>query len=252
MSVTMWATALAWPPNLFETYAVTVVATMLLGAIFFTEGAQSTLMLFPLIIGGVCLLASVAGTYMVKLGSSNNIMAALYKGFLGAAVISAIALLPITLIYLGGEEYTGGGATFSGWNIYVCTLVGLAVTGLLIWITDFYTNTTHRPVRKIAGSLDHGTRHQHHRRPRRVDGSLRHADHRDLRRHPGGLPLGRPLRHRDRGDHHAGADRPRGLARRLWSGDRQRGWHRRDVRASPPRFETPPMPSMRSATPPRP
>ena len=136
--------------DLFETYAVTVVATMLLGAIFFTEGTQSTLMLYPLIIGGICLLASVVGTYFVKLGSSNNIMAALYKGFLAAAILSAVALLPITLFFLGGDQYTGGGATFSSWNIYVCTLVGLAVTGLLIWITDFYTNTTHRPVKKIA------------------------------------------------------------------------------------------------------
>ena len=135
--------------DLFETYAVTVVATMLLGAIFFTDAAQSTLMLYPLIIGGVCLLASVVGTYFVKLGSSNNIMAALYKGFLAAAILSAIALLPITLFFLGGE-YAGGGTTFNGWNVYVCTLVGLAVTGLLIWITDFYTNTTHRPVKKIA------------------------------------------------------------------------------------------------------
>ena len=136
--------------DLFETYAVTVVATMLLGAIFFSEANQATLMLYPLIIGGVCLLASVAGTYMVKLGASNNIMTALYKGFLGAAAISAVALLPITLIFLGGEEYTGGGKTFSAWNVYVCALAGLAVTGLLIWITDFYTNTTHRPVKKIA------------------------------------------------------------------------------------------------------
>jgi len=136
--------------DLFETYAVTVVATMLLGAIFFAEAAQSTLMLYPLIIGGVCLLASVVGTYFVKLGSSNNIMAALYKGFLAAAVLSAVALLPITLFFLGGTDYDGGGVTFSAWNVYVCTLVGLAVTGLLIWITDFYTNTTHRPVKKIA------------------------------------------------------------------------------------------------------
>ena len=136
--------------DLFETYAVTVVATMLLGAIFFSEANQATLMLYPLIIGGVCLLASVAGTYMVKLGASNNIMTALYKGFLGAAAISAVALLPITLIFLGGESYTGGGKTFSAWNVYVCALAGLAVTGLLIWITDFYTNTTHRPVKKIA------------------------------------------------------------------------------------------------------
>ena len=136
--------------DLFETYAVTVVATMLLGAIFFADSMQGTLMLYPLIIGGVCLLASVAGTYMVKLGSSNNIMAALYKGFLGAAIISAIVLLPVTLLFLGGTEYSGGGATFGAWGVYICTLVGLAVTGLLIWITDYYTNTTHRPVKKIA------------------------------------------------------------------------------------------------------
>ena len=143
--------------DLFETYAVTVVATMLLGAIFFAtpgdtgiNATQGTLMLYPLIIGGICLLASVAGTFMVKLGASNNIMAALYKGFLGAAVISAIILLPVTLFFLGDVQYEGGGATFGAWSVYVCTLVGLAVTGLLIWITDFYTNTTHRPVKKIA------------------------------------------------------------------------------------------------------
>jgi len=136
--------------DLFETYAVTVVATMLLGAIFFAEANQATLMLYPLIIGGVCLLASVAGTYMVKLGASNNIMTALYKGFLGAAAISAVALFPITMIFLGGVDYVGGGKTFSAFNVYVCALAGLAVTGLLIWITDFYTNTTHRPVKKIA------------------------------------------------------------------------------------------------------
>ena len=137
--------------DLFETYAVTVVATMLLGAIFFTDAAQSALMLFPLIIGGICLLGSVAGTYLVKLGPSNNIMAALYKGFLGAAIISAAILLPVTLLFLGGATYSGGGAVeFGAWSIYGCILVGLMVTGLLIWITDYYTNTTHKPVKRIA------------------------------------------------------------------------------------------------------
>ncbi len=137
--------------DLFETYAVTVVATMLLGAIFFTGEAQAALMLFPLLVGGICLLGSVAGTYLVKLGPSRNIMSALYKGFLGAAIISAIVLFPITLLFLGGSTvYDGGGASFTGWAVYGCTLVGLLVTGCLMWITDYYTGTNHRPVQKIA------------------------------------------------------------------------------------------------------
>jgi K(+)-stimulated pyrophosphate-energized sodium pump len=124
---------------------------MLLGAIFFTGAVQTTLMLFPLIIGGVCLLGSVIGTFMVKLGPSNNIMAALYKGFLTAAIVSAVVLLPITLLFLGtSTPYEGGGTSFTGWGVYGCTLVGLLVTGCLMWITDYYTGTLHRPVQKIA------------------------------------------------------------------------------------------------------
>jgi K(+)-stimulated pyrophosphate-energized sodium pump len=137
--------------DLFETYAVTVVATMLLGAIFFTGAGQASFMLFPLVVGGVCLLGSVLGTYLVKLGPSRNIMAALYKGFLGAALFSAVVLLPITLLFFGGRTvYQGGGTSFTGWGIYGCILVGLLVTGFLMWITDYYTGTTHRPVQKIA------------------------------------------------------------------------------------------------------
>jgi K(+)-stimulated pyrophosphate-energized sodium pump len=143
--------------DLFETYAVTVVATMLLGAIFFTGDVQTSLMLYPLIVGGICLLGSVIGTFMVKLGPSNNIMAALYKGFLAAAIVSAVVLLPVTLLFLGsGTIYEGGGASFSGWGVYGCTLVGLLVTGCLMWITDFYTGTTHRPVQKIADASKTG------------------------------------------------------------------------------------------------
>jgi K(+)-stimulated pyrophosphate-energized sodium pump len=137
--------------DLFETYAVTVVATMLLGAIFFTGETQASFMLFPLVVGGVCLLGSVLGTYLVRLGPSRNIMAALYKGFLGAALFSAVVLLPITLLFFGGNTvYLGGGASFTGWGVYGCILVGLLVTGFLMWITDYYTGTTHRPVQKIA------------------------------------------------------------------------------------------------------
>ena len=152
--------------DLFETYAVTIVATMLLGAIFFTGQAAATLMLFPLIIGGVCLLASIAGTYMVKLGSSNNIMAALYKGVIVAGAIAVVALIPFTMLVLGfggtvyeakvGETVV---ASFTGRQVYYCALTGLAVTGLLIWITEYYTGTDYRPVKSIAKSstTGHGT-----------------------------------------------------------------------------------------------
>ena len=151
--------------DLFETYAVTTVATMLLGAIFFTGAQAASLMLFPLVVGGICLLASIAGTFLVKLGSSNSIMGALYKGFWGAAGISLVVLIPVTWIVLGFGtvfEARAGGAvvtTFSGLNIYICTLVGLAVTGLLMFITEYYTGTNYRPVQSIAKSstTGHGT-----------------------------------------------------------------------------------------------
>ncbi|MFZ1426313.1 MAG: sodium-translocating pyrophosphatase [Geminicoccaceae bacterium] len=146
--------------DLFETYAVTIVATMLLAAIFFTGTQAGTLMMFPLVIGGVCLLASIAGTYLVKLGPSNNIMGALYKGFWGSAIISGIALLPVTALVLGlgtvyGDPVTGP----TGLKLYYCSLVGLGVTGLLMWITDYYTGVNHRPVLSIAKSstTGHGT-----------------------------------------------------------------------------------------------
>ena len=151
--------------DLFETYAVTVVATMLLGAIFFTGAEAATLMLYPLVVGGVCLLASIAGTYLVKLGANNNIMAALYKGFWGAAGISLVLLLPITALVLGfGTTYEAKigetvVASFNGFHVYICTLVGIAVTGLLIFITEYYTGTDYRPVKSIAkaSTTGHGT-----------------------------------------------------------------------------------------------
>ncbi|MEZ5859705.1 MAG: sodium-translocating pyrophosphatase [Geminicoccaceae bacterium] len=152
--------------DLFETYAVTVVATMLLGAIFFTGETTATLMIYPLAVGGICLLASIAGTYLVKLGPKNNIMGALYKGFWGAAGISLVALLPVTAMVLGfgatGYEAKIGDtvvSSFGGRHVYYCTLVGLAVTGALMWITEYYTGTNYRPVKSIAKSstTGHGT-----------------------------------------------------------------------------------------------
>jgi K(+)-stimulated pyrophosphate-energized sodium pump len=137
--------------DLFETYAVTTVATMLLAQIFVTGEAQATAMLLPLAIGGVCILGSIVGTYFVRLGSSENIMGALYKGLVAAAVVSAvlIAIIIARMIGFGGQLQVGDAAV-SGTSLFLCCLVGLAVTGLLVWITEYYTSTAYRPVRSVA------------------------------------------------------------------------------------------------------
>ena len=137
--------------DLFETYAVTIVATMLLGAIFFTGEARETMMFFPLVVGAVCIVGSVAATFFVRLGASNSIMGALYKGFIASAVISAV-LIAVVIAWMMGFDttYDAGGRTISGMRLFVCTLIGLGVTGLIVWITEYYTGTDHRPVRQIA------------------------------------------------------------------------------------------------------
>jgi K(+)-stimulated pyrophosphate-energized sodium pump len=144
--------------DLFETYAVTVVATMLLGAIFFVGDVQSKLMLYPLVIGAVCIIASVAATFFVRLGAGQNIMGALYKGFIASAVISAILIAIVTFAFLGvGTEFTtSNGTVFTALNLFWCSLTGLVVTGLIVWITEFYTGTNHRPVRSVANASTTG------------------------------------------------------------------------------------------------
>ncbi len=135
--------------DLFETYAVTIVATMLLATISFSNSEIIQGMEYPLFIGGVCILASIIGTFFVKLGSSNNIMAALYKGFVATAVISAILIFFVTK-YTFSENYL---------SYFYCALVGLIVTGLIVWVTEYYTSTEYRPVKSIAKSSEtgHGT-----------------------------------------------------------------------------------------------
>ncbi|MCK5778444.1 MAG: sodium-translocating pyrophosphatase [Rhodospirillales bacterium] len=144
--------------DLFETYAVTVVATMLLGAIFFVEAVQEQMMLFPLVIGGVCIIGSVAATWFVKLGANKSIMGALYKGFIASAVISAI-LIGGTVSYLLGwsNEFTmSNGVVITGTDLYICAIVGLVVTGLIVWITEYYTGTEYRPVKSVAAASETG------------------------------------------------------------------------------------------------
>ncbi|MCC4245801.1 sodium-translocating pyrophosphatase [Stappia indica] len=147
--------------DLFETYAVTVVATMVLASIFFTGAAALELMLLPLVIGGACVVTSIIGTFFVKLGSNNSIMGALYKGFVATAVLSAVALFGIVFFWLGfSSEYTtSGGLTFTGRHLFYCGVLGLVVTGLIIWVTEYYTGTDYRPVKSIAQAsvTGHGT-----------------------------------------------------------------------------------------------
>jgi len=143
--------------DLFETYAVTVVATMLLAAIFFSGANQETMMLFPLLVGAVCIIASVAATWFVRLGSSNSIMGALYKGFIASAVISALLIGGIISTFIGWDTaYDMAGESITGWSLFFCALTGLVVTGLIVWITEYYTGTEFRPVKSVAAASETG------------------------------------------------------------------------------------------------
>ena len=144
--------------DLFETYAVTIVATMVLASIFFPE--TPNMMVYPLAIGGSCIITSIIGTWFVRLGSSKNIMGALYKGFIATAVLSLLILYPLTNATVGlNETYSYSNIYFSGLDLYICSVIGLVITGLIIWITEYYTGTNYRPVKSVAQSstTGHGT-----------------------------------------------------------------------------------------------
>ena len=147
--------------DLFETYAVTVVATMLLAAIFFTGEAMSLMLTFPLLIGAVCILASVVGAFFVRLGSDKKVMKALYKGFIVSAVLSAVLIGGVISQTLGWDASMAmkNGLEVTGKTLFGCAIVGLVVTGLIVWVTEYYTSTEYRPVRSIAKSSEtgHGT-----------------------------------------------------------------------------------------------
>jgi K(+)-stimulated pyrophosphate-energized sodium pump len=148
--------------DLFETYAVTIVATMLLASIFFTGAARDTLMLFPLAIGAACIITSVIGTFFVRLGASQKIMAALYKGLIATGILSLIAIALLVIWILGGFDASftaADGRIITGGALYGCSVTGLVITGLLVWITEYYTGTDYRPVRSVAlaSTTGHGT-----------------------------------------------------------------------------------------------
>jgi len=137
--------------DLFETYAVTSVATMLLGSLVFASFSGAVI--YPLAIGGVAIFSSIIGTWFVKLGKKNNIMGALYKGLIVSGVLSAIGFYPITKWLMSGQDM------YSVTALYICALVGIVVTALIIVITEYYTSTAYNPVKSIAkaSASGHGT-----------------------------------------------------------------------------------------------
>ena len=168
--------------DLFETYVVTLGLTMVSIALLVpAAGNLLQLMALPLIVGGVCIVTSILGTYMVKLGKGGSIMGALYKGFWTTALLAVPAIWLATQMTLGDLSAPIGGAglleastdalttvggptpeaglSFTGWDLFWCMMIGLAVTGLLVWITEYYTGTNYRPVKSIARAsvTGHGT-----------------------------------------------------------------------------------------------
>ncbi len=148
--------------DLFETYAVTVVATMVLAAIYFVgQDVVSSLMIYPLAICGICVVTSIIGTYFVRLGANQSIMGALYKGIIATGVLSLIALYPLTDYMLGMDTVfkTTSGFSFTGMDLFWCGVVGLIVTAAIIVVTEYYTGIGYRPVRSIsqASVTGHGT-----------------------------------------------------------------------------------------------
>jgi K(+)-stimulated pyrophosphate-energized sodium pump len=146
--------------DLFETYAVTTVATMVLAAIFFRTAPADTLlkmMIYPLAIGGICIITSIIGTFFVKLGPSASIMGALYKGLIATGTLSLAGVALVTSLLVGFR--TVPGQSYTGTSLFICGIVGLAVTGLIVWITEYYTGTNFRPVQSIAKAslTGHGT-----------------------------------------------------------------------------------------------
>ena len=147
--------------DLFETYVVTTVATMVLAAIFFVgQPVLYSAMLYPLAICGVCILTSIAGTFFVKLGPSQSIMGALYKGLIVTGLLSIVGLAIATQLTVGwGDIGTANGVAVNGFHLFICGIIGLVITGLIVWITEYYTGTGKRPVVSIAQAsvTGHGT-----------------------------------------------------------------------------------------------
>ena len=142
--------------DLFETYVVTIAATMVLGSILF--GAVGSLALYPMAIAAVCIITSIIGTYFVRLSAgSTNVMGALYKGLIVTGLLSVVAIYIVTQMLLGMGDIRG--TNFSGMELFLCAVIGLIITGLIVMITEYYTGTNYRPVKSVAAASEsgHGT-----------------------------------------------------------------------------------------------
>ncbi len=151
--------------DLFETYAVTIIATMILSALV-VKTASPAAVIYPLVIGGFAIIASIIGVWFVKTKAGDkNVMAALYRGLIWAGGIALIAFYPITQIMMGDIlkvvpfDVAGGSKLITVWHLYGAAVVGLVLTGFLVWVTEYYTGTQYQPVRHIAeaSTTGHGT-----------------------------------------------------------------------------------------------
>ncbi len=144
--------------DLFETYVVTLVATMVLGTIFCEAEMITQMMHYPLMLGAVCIIGSIVGTFFVRLGNkSENVMGALYKGLFAASLVSGGLIYLVTSSIFGANETISlGASTTTGTHLLMCSLTGLLVTGALVWITEYYTSTSYRPVKSVAEASQTG------------------------------------------------------------------------------------------------
>ncbi|MFB3077786.1 MAG: sodium/proton-translocating pyrophosphatase, partial [Lysobacterales bacterium] len=139
--------------DLFETYAVTIIATMLLGSLLVPEGDSA--IIYPLALGAVSIIASVIGTFFVRTGESGSVMGALYKGLIVAGILSVIAFYPVTSWVLGDSISIGGEDTLTRY-VYYTAIIGLVLTAALVWITEYYTGVEYAPVKHIAAASETG------------------------------------------------------------------------------------------------